>query len=148
MSGVAPAHRSRMSVPLTIGCEGCQPYGRRQDLEAAFVAEAKQADLLQVQGVWGFGGGVCLRVAGWQRLDSPAILACAPFPVCCHTMPTSAAPSLQPSLPPPDVYQLFGHPSRGGLRVTLYNGIPDEAVERLVEFMRAFQLEKLEKLSL
>ncbi len=38
--------------------------------------------------------------------------------------------------------QLFGHPSRGGLRITLYNGIPDEAVEHLVAFMQAFQVEK------
>lgn len=34
--------------------------------------------------------------------------------------------------------QLFGHPARGGLRVTLYNGVPDDAVERLAAFMRAF----------
>jgi hypothetical protein len=40
--------------------------------------------------------------------------------------------------------QLFGHPSRGGLRITLYNGIPDEAVEHLVAFMQAFQVEKQE----
>lgn len=34
--------------------------------------------------------------------------------------------------------QLFGHPVRGGLRVTLYNGVPDEAVDRVVAFMNKF----------
>jgi len=34
--------------------------------------------------------------------------------------------------------QLFGHPLFGGLRVTLYNGIPDEAVDKCAEFMMNF----------
>jgi len=34
--------------------------------------------------------------------------------------------------------QLFGHPLFGGLRVTLYNGIPDEAVDKCAEFMMDF----------
>jgi len=34
--------------------------------------------------------------------------------------------------------QLFGHPLFGGLRVTLYNGIPDEAVEKCADFMLEF----------
>jgi len=34
--------------------------------------------------------------------------------------------------------QLFGHPLFGGLRVTLYNGIPDEAVDKCAEFMEDF----------
>jgi phosphoserine aminotransferase len=37
--------------------------------------------------------------------------------------------------------QLFGHPVRGGLRVTLYHGVTDEAVDALVKFMRAFRQE-------
>merc|ERR1719320_1349616 len=34
--------------------------------------------------------------------------------------------------------QLCGHPLFGGLRVTLYNGIPDEAVDKCAEFMLNF----------
>jgi phosphoserine aminotransferase len=37
--------------------------------------------------------------------------------------------------------QLFGHPVRGGLRVTLYHGVTDEAVNALVKFMRRFRQE-------
>ncbi len=37
--------------------------------------------------------------------------------------------------------QLFGHPVRGGLRVTLYHGVTDEAVDALVKFMRRFRLD-------
>jgi len=35
--------------------------------------------------------------------------------------------------------QLFGHPVKGGLRVTLYLGIPDVAVDLLYNFMDDFQ---------
>lgn len=35
--------------------------------------------------------------------------------------------------------QLFGHPVRGGLRVTLYHGVPDEAVDALHAFMIKFR---------
>jgi phosphoserine aminotransferase len=41
--------------------------------------------------------------------------------------------------------QLFGHPVRGGLRVTLYHGVTDEAVDALVKFMRSFRLENAGK---
>lgn len=34
--------------------------------------------------------------------------------------------------------QLAGHPLVGGMRATLYNGVPDHAVEALVAFMEAF----------
>lgn len=37
-----------------------------------------------------------------------------------------------------DMLQLFGHPVRGGLRVTLYNGVRDESVSKVVAFMNAF----------
>lgn len=37
-----------------------------------------------------------------------------------------------------NMLQLFGHPVRGGLRVTLYRGVPDDAVARCVEFMNGF----------
>lgn len=37
------------------------------------------------------------------------------------------------------LFQLYGHPLFGGLRVTLYNGVPDEAVNKLADFMKAFQ---------
>lgn len=36
------------------------------------------------------------------------------------------------------ILQLQGHPLFGGLRVTLYNGIEDEAVEFLLKFMKEF----------
>ena len=35
--------------------------------------------------------------------------------------------------------QLVNHPSVGGLRASLYNGLPDDGVERLLGFMRAFR---------
>lgn len=35
--------------------------------------------------------------------------------------------------------QLFGHPVRGGLRVTLYHGISDSSVDALVRFMHHFR---------
>ena len=34
--------------------------------------------------------------------------------------------------------QLFGHPLLGGLRVCIYNGLPDEAVTALLSFMTSF----------
>ena len=34
--------------------------------------------------------------------------------------------------------QLFGHPLLGGLRVCIYNGLPDEAISELLVFMTAF----------
>ena len=34
--------------------------------------------------------------------------------------------------------QLFGHPVKGGLRVTLYNGVRDESVALVADFMRAY----------
>jgi phosphoserine aminotransferase len=37
------------------------------------------------------------------------------------------------------ILQLFGHPMMGGLRITLYNGIPDEAVDAVVGFMQKFK---------
>ena len=34
--------------------------------------------------------------------------------------------------------QLFGHPLLGGLRVCIYNGLPDEAITALLSFMISF----------
>ncbi|DBA68540.1 hypothetical protein WJX79_008013 [Trebouxia sp. C0005] len=34
--------------------------------------------------------------------------------------------------------QLFGHPLLGGLRVCIYNGLPDEAISELLVFMNSF----------
>jgi len=34
--------------------------------------------------------------------------------------------------------QLFGHPVSGGIRVTLYNGVSDKAVAKVVVFMEKF----------
>jgi len=34
---------------------------------------------------------------------------------------------------------LAGHRSVGGLRASIYNGVPLEGVERLAQFMRDFQ---------
>lgn len=34
--------------------------------------------------------------------------------------------------------QLFGHPLLGGLRVCIYNGLPDEAITALLSFMTSF----------
>ena len=34
--------------------------------------------------------------------------------------------------------QLFGHPISGGLRVCLYNGVPEESFQALMNFMRSF----------
>eukprot|EP00004_Rigifila_ramosa_P026846 TRINITY_DN8519_c0_g1_i1.p1 TRINITY_DN8519_c0_g1~~TRINITY_DN8519_c0_g1_i1.p1 ORF type:complete len:419 (+),score=102.21 TRINITY_DN8519_c0_g1_i1:83-1258(+) len=36
------------------------------------------------------------------------------------------------------IHQIFGHPLFGGLRITLYNGIPDSAVDTLLGFMADF----------
>ena len=38
-------------------------------------------------------------------------------------------------------YNLVGHPLFGGLRVTMYNQLPDDAVDALVEFMTDFYRE-------
>ena len=38
------------------------------------------------------------------------------------------------------VYNLRGHPLFGGLRITVYNQVPDDAVEALVGFMQQFQM--------
>ena len=40
---------------------------------------------------------------------------------------------------PASIYNLVGHPLFGGLRVTVYNQLPDEAVDILLCFMREFQ---------
>ncbi|KAK9824500.1 hypothetical protein WJX72_010880 [[Myrmecia] bisecta] len=37
------------------------------------------------------------------------------------------------------LYQLFGHPSVGGLRVCIYNGLPDAALEAFLQFLQDFQ---------
>ena len=37
-------------------------------------------------------------------------------------------------------YNLRGHPLFGGLRITVYNQVPDDAVEALVDFMQQFQM--------
>ena len=37
-----------------------------------------------------------------------------------------------------NMVQLFGHPVSGGLRVTLYNGIEDSSIDKLVVFMNDF----------
>lgn len=39
------------------------------------------------------------------------------------------------------LYQLFGHPLMGGLRITLYNGVSDESVDAVIEFMKKFAQE-------
>jgi phosphoserine aminotransferase len=36
------------------------------------------------------------------------------------------------------LFQLYGHPLFGGLRITLYNGVPDDAVHKLAQFMKDF----------
>lgn len=38
-----------------------------------------------------------------------------------------------------ELLQLFGHPLLGGLRVCIYNGLPDEAVAALLVFMEGFR---------
>lgn len=40
-----------------------------------------------------------------------------------------------------NMVQLFGHPVSGGLRVTLYNGVSDDSVAHLVDFMKKFMHE-------
>lgn len=35
--------------------------------------------------------------------------------------------------------QLFGHPLLGGLRVCIYNGLPDEALDALLVFLEQFK---------
>lgn len=44
------------------------------------------------------------------------------------------------------IYQLFGHPLMGGLRITLYNGITDDAVDAVLKFMKKFQKENQHRL--
>lgn len=44
------------------------------------------------------------------------------------------------------IYQLFGHPLMGGLRITLYNGITDEAVDAVLKFMKTFEKENRHRL--
>jgi phosphoserine aminotransferase len=36
------------------------------------------------------------------------------------------------------IFQLFGHPLMGGLRITLYNGISDDDVDKVIVFMKQF----------
>jgi phosphoserine aminotransferase len=36
---------------------------------------------------------------------------------------------------------LFGHPVRGGIRATTYVGLPDAAIDALVDFMTRFRQE-------
>lgn len=38
------------------------------------------------------------------------------------------------------LYQLAGHHSIGGLRVCIYNGLPNEALDCLLDFMDAFRI--------
>ena len=38
-----------------------------------------------------------------------------------------------------ELLQLFGHPLLGGLRVCIYNGLPDEAIAALLVFMEGFR---------
>lgn len=44
------------------------------------------------------------------------------------------------------IFQLFGHKLMGGLRITLYNGIRDESVEAVLEFMKHFAAKYEDKL--
>lgn len=37
------------------------------------------------------------------------------------------------------LHQLSGHHTCGGLRVCIYNGVPDEGLDALIAFMAAFQ---------
>lgn len=37
------------------------------------------------------------------------------------------------------LHQLFGHPRFGGLRASLYNGVPDEAIRALTDFLDEFR---------
>ena len=37
------------------------------------------------------------------------------------------------------LHQLSGHHSAGGLRVCIYNGIPDEGLDLLITFMEQFR---------
>lgn len=39
------------------------------------------------------------------------------------------------------IYQLFGHPLVGGLRITLYNGVAEESVDAVIKFMKKFAQE-------
>ena len=38
------------------------------------------------------------------------------------------------------LFALFGHPVSGGVRITLYNGVPDEAVTAVIDFMARFKV--------
>lgn len=40
------------------------------------------------------------------------------------------------------LHQLSGHHSVGGIRVCIYNGLPDEALHALLDFMAAFRQER------
>lgn len=37
------------------------------------------------------------------------------------------------------LFALFGHPIGGGVRITLYNGVPDAAVDAVIGFMQSFK---------
>jgi len=41
-----------------------------------------------------------------------------------------------------NLFQLVGHPLFGGLRITLYNGVPDKAVSELKDFMKDFMTQQ------
>jgi phosphoserine aminotransferase len=45
------------------------------------------------------------------------------------------------------IEQLFGHPLFGGQRITLYNGIPDDGVEKVLDLMRDFLHEHYKPIS-
>jgi phosphoserine aminotransferase len=40
-----------------------------------------------------------------------------------------------------DLYELGGHRSVGGMRASIYNAMPEEGVDRLIEFMKLFEAE-------
>ena len=42
-----------------------------------------------------------------------------------------------------DLFALKGHRSVGGMRASIYNAMPEEGIDRLIEFMKAFEKDNL-----
>lgn len=77
----------------------------------------------------GAGGFYTRRVApAWRSQVNPCFDL--PDPTCCEDFIAAADAA--------GLRDLRGHPQRGGIRVSLYHGLPDAAVEALVAFIGDF----------
>ncbi len=69
-----------------------------------------------------------LAPVGWRSRVNPCFLL-ADTPLCARFLAEAEAAGLR---------DLGGHPARGGVRLSVYNGLADAAVEALAAFLEAF----------